>query len=224
MPFRAAMAEIWAEPHARALRDLRVAVDDRLFHAGADPRAVRRPRLRLHPRPVHLDGGAAERRRLPRHARPSASRPAGCGFGSLKLWTAGGCLGSAAALAGDRARRVRRPGAPLLPLVFALGFFNGVFAVAAIGSMMQLAGDGRADREGTRMGLWGAAQAIAAGFGGLARRRGGRRDAPRHAHARRGLRRGVSRRGGAVPLRRLSRAPAGHPRGRAAEPQPIPGE
>jgi len=33
--------------------------------------------------------------------------------------------------------------------------------------MMQLAGEGRSKREGTRMGLWGAAQAIAAGFGGL---------------------------------------------------------
>jgi BCD family chlorophyll transporter-like MFS transporter len=42
-----------------------------------------------------------------------------------------------------------------------------MFAVAAIGSMMALAGEGRARREGTRMGLWGAAQAVAAGFGGL---------------------------------------------------------
>ena len=33
---------------------------------------------------------------------------------------------------------------------------------------MALAGEGRHAREGTRMGLWGAAQAIAAGFGGLA--------------------------------------------------------
>jgi MFS transporter, BCD family, chlorophyll transporter len=33
--------------------------------------------------------------------------------------------------------------------------------------MMALAGEGRAGREGTRMGLWGAAQAIAAGFGGF---------------------------------------------------------
>jgi BCD family chlorophyll transporter-like MFS transporter len=32
---------------------------------------------------------------------------------------------------------------------------------------MQLAGRGRERREGTRMGLWGAAQAIAAGMGGL---------------------------------------------------------
>jgi BCD family chlorophyll transporter-like MFS transporter len=42
-----------------------------------------------------------------------------------------------------------------------------MFAVAAIGSMMALAGEGRARREGTRMGMWGAAQAVAAGFGGL---------------------------------------------------------
>jgi BCD family chlorophyll transporter-like MFS transporter len=42
-----------------------------------------------------------------------------------------------------------------------------MFAVAAIGSMMSLAGSGSKSREGTRMGLWGAAQAIAAGFGGL---------------------------------------------------------
>ena len=57
-----------------------------------------------------------------------------------------------------------------IPLEFAvvgLGVFNGMFAVAAIGSMMTLAGDGKKEREGTRMGLWGAAQAIAAGFGGL---------------------------------------------------------
>ena len=48
-----------------------------------------------------------------------------------------------------------------------LGFFNGMFAVAAIGAMMALASEGQEQREGTRMGLWGAAQAIAAGFGGL---------------------------------------------------------
>jgi BCD family chlorophyll transporter-like MFS transporter len=55
----------------------------------------------------------------------------------------------------------------IVPAVVILGFFNGMFAVAAIGSMMALAGEGRGAREGTRMGLWGAAQAVAAGFGGL---------------------------------------------------------
>jgi BCD family chlorophyll transporter-like MFS transporter len=34
--------------------------------------------------------------------------------------------------------------------------------------MMRLAGEGHARREGVRMGLWGAAQALAFGIGGLA--------------------------------------------------------
>lgn len=87
--------------------------------------------------------------------------------GSLRNWVMAGCMGSAAALAAITLLGPLGPGAPLLPAVVALGFFNGMFAVAAIGSMMALAGQGRSRREGTRMGLWGAAQAIAAGFGGL---------------------------------------------------------
>jgi BCD family chlorophyll transporter-like MFS transporter len=90
----------------------------------------------------------------------------GLGIGSLRAWVAAGCLGSAAALAAITL--FGQTGGPLMAAVVALGFFNGVFAVAAIGSMMALAGEGRGRREGTRMGLWGAAQAIAAGFGGLA--------------------------------------------------------
>jgi BCD family chlorophyll transporter-like MFS transporter len=90
----------------------------------------------------------------------------GLGIGSLRAWVAAGCLGSAAALAAITL--LGQTGGPLMAAVVALGFFNGVFAVAAIGSMMALAGEGRGRREGTRMGLWGAAQAIAAGFGGLA--------------------------------------------------------
>ena len=87
---------------------------------------------------------------------------------SLRAWVVIGCIGSAAALIGVSTLGQIGPGAPLLPAVIGLGFFNGMFAVAAIGSMMALAGEGRTAREGTRMGLWGAAQAIAAGFGGLA--------------------------------------------------------
>ena len=86
---------------------------------------------------------------------------------SLKTWVVLGCIGSAAVLLGISALGRIGPDAPLLPAVIGLGFFNGMFAVAAIGSMMALAGEGRDAREGTRMGLWGAAQAIAAGFGGL---------------------------------------------------------
>jgi BCD family chlorophyll transporter-like MFS transporter len=85
-------------------------------------------------------------------------------FGSLAGWTVTGCLGSAAALAGLAAGAFA-PGWPLVINVVALGFFNGMFAVAAIGSMMALAGG--TGREGARMGLWGAAQAISFGVGGL---------------------------------------------------------
>ncbi|MCK0120539.1 BCD family MFS transporter [Loktanella sp. F6476L] len=87
--------------------------------------------------------------------------------GSLRNWVMAGCMGSAAALAVITLLGPIGPGAPLMPAVVTLGFFNGMFAVAAIGSMMALAGEGHTQREGTRMGLWGAAQAVAAGFGGL---------------------------------------------------------
>ena len=92
----------------------------------------------------------------------------GLKIGSLRHWVVAGCTGSALALAGIALIGPMGPGAPLVPAVVLLGMFNGMFAVAAIGSMMALASEGRARREGTRMGLWGAAQAIAAGFGGLA--------------------------------------------------------
>ena len=88
-------------------------------------------------------------------------------IGALRHWVMAGCVGSAGALAAITLLGPIGPGAPLVPAVVALGFFNGMFAVAAIGSMMALAAEGKERREGTRMGLWGAAQAIAAGFGGL---------------------------------------------------------
>jgi BCD family chlorophyll transporter-like MFS transporter len=90
----------------------------------------------------------------------------GLKLGSLRGWVMAGCVGSAAALA--VVAWLGQAGIGMLvPAVVAMGFFNGMFAVAAIGSMMALAGQGRGAREGTRMGLWGAAQAVAAGAGGL---------------------------------------------------------
>jgi BCD family chlorophyll transporter-like MFS transporter len=56
---------------------------------------------------------------------------------------------------------------PIQQNVFVLGIANGVFSIAAISAMMTLAGEGRKSREGVRMGLWGAAQAIAFGAGGF---------------------------------------------------------
>jgi BCD family chlorophyll transporter-like MFS transporter len=91
----------------------------------------------------------------------------GLKFGALRHWVVAGCVGSAVALVAIAMAGVGSLAVPLFVLVVGLGFFNGMFAVAAIGSMMALASEGRGKREGTRMGLWGAAQAIAAGFGGL---------------------------------------------------------
>ena len=86
----------------------------------------------------------------------------------MRRWTVAGCVGSAAALLGLSAASGVGANWPLSLNVFALGFANGVFAVSAIGSMMGLAGVGRKNREGMRMGLWGAAQAAAFGIGGFA--------------------------------------------------------
>jgi len=87
-------------------------------------------------------------------------------LGSLASWTITGCLASALALVAIAAGGLQPESWPLQSCVFALGLANGAFAVAAIGSMMALAGQGRSGREGIRMGLWGAAQAIAFGAGG----------------------------------------------------------
>ena len=92
---------------------------------------------------------------------------AGRRLGSLRAWTVAGCIASALALAGLVLAGLLGPGWPLRANVFLLGAANGAFSIAAIGSMMRLAGEGREAREGVRMGLWGAAQAVAFGLGGL---------------------------------------------------------
>ncbi len=98
----------------------------------------------------------------------AASAIGGPILGSLRLWAIVGCAASGLSLAGVAGSRfVLAPGM-FRAAVFALGVSNGAFAVAAIGSMIGLAGTGAASREGTRMGLWGAAQAIAFGLGGVA--------------------------------------------------------
>lgn len=88
-------------------------------------------------------------------------------LGSLKLWTTLGCIGSAVALVGIASGGLIGADFPLRMPVFALGVFNGIFAVAAIGSMMALAGAGGETERGTRMGVWGAAQGLAFGAGGF---------------------------------------------------------
>ncbi|MBA9067017.1 BCD family chlorophyll transporter-like MFS transporter [Methylobacterium sp. RAS18] len=88
-------------------------------------------------------------------------------LGSLKLWTAVGCGLSALALGTIAFGGPIGPDFPLRAAVAGLGFGNGVYAVAAIGSMMALAGRGGEAERGTRMGVWGAAQGVAFGAGGF---------------------------------------------------------
>ena len=110
--FRDALAEVWAEPPGAALRDLRLRLDARLQRAGPDPRAVRRHRLRADAR--------RSRRRLSGIQNSgvlvgmvlvalAGSAIGGARFGSLPMWTIGDCVASAAALAGSRLGRARRP-------------------------------------------------------------------------------------------------------------------
>jgi len=86
---------------------------------------------------------------------------------TLSNWTIGGCLASALAMLG---LVLSGPIANVIffqASVFLLGIFNGAFSIAAIGSMMQFASIGSARREGVRMGIWGASQAMAFGLGGI---------------------------------------------------------
>jgi len=89
------------------------------------------------------------------------------GAALLRVWIRGGCLLSAVALFLLCWGGLTSPTWSLEANVFLLGTANGGFAVAAIGAMMVLASAGKAKREGIRMGLWGAAQAIAFALGGF---------------------------------------------------------
>lgn len=88
-------------------------------------------------------------------------------IGSLRLWMVGGCVASALALLGLVIGGATGGVWPLKANVFLLGTANGAFSIAAIASMMAMASNGRESREGLRMGVWGAAQAIAFGMGGF---------------------------------------------------------
>ena len=86
---------------------------------------------------------------------------------AMRWWTMGGCAASAICLLGLACAGLAGPSWPLRANLVALGVSNGAFAVSAIGAMLGLAGRGRGAREGVRMGVWGAAQAVAMGTGGL---------------------------------------------------------
>ena len=82
------------------------------------------------------------------------------GYGTLRFWAVTGCVISALGLLGLGG------GFALIPSTVMLGLGNGLFVVGAVGSMMTLASNHERET-GTRMGVFGAAQAIAAGLAGL---------------------------------------------------------
>ncbi|ABG29879.1 MFS transporter [Roseobacter denitrificans] len=85
-----------------------------------------------------------------------------------RVWVVGGCLLSGVSLVGLAYGGLHAASWPIGANIFVLGLANGAFAVAAIGAMMGLAREGGGGSEGVRMGLFGAAQAIAFGLGSFA--------------------------------------------------------
>jgi MFS transporter, BCD family, chlorophyll transporter len=161
--FRLALREVWAEPQARRftvfvfVSMLAYSAQDLILEPFAGTVFGFTPGASTQLSGVQ-HGGVLAGMLLAALARNS---------GSLRRWTLGGCFASALALLGLLGAGLHGPGWPLQANVFALGMANGAFSIAAIGSMMRLANEGRASREGLRMGLWGAAQAIAFGVGGV---------------------------------------------------------
>ncbi|MBV9459062.1 MAG: BCD family MFS transporter [Bradyrhizobium sp.] len=82
-------------------------------------------------------------------------------------WIVGACTASALALFNIAAAAAVGPGWPLRASILVMGITNGVYAIVAIGAMMNLVSAGHRNREGTRMGIWGASQAVAYGTGGF---------------------------------------------------------
>jgi MFS transporter, BCD family, chlorophyll transporter len=164
--FRAALAEVWREPDARRFT-IFVFAQDLILEPFAGVMFGFTPGESTQLSGVQ-HGGTLAGMLL---AALAGRRLFGVGFGSLRVWTVWGCVASCIALAGLAFAGFGGSAVtahwPLRANVFVMGVANGAFSIAAIGSMMALAGHGRGGREGTRMGLWGAAQAIGFAGGGL---------------------------------------------------------
>jgi len=86
--------------------------------------------------------------------------------GSLRVWAATGCAASAACLVGLALLPASVGTGALRLAVVLLGVANGVFAVGALGAMMGMTAGERGEGVGLRLGVYGAAQALAYGIGG----------------------------------------------------------
>jgi BCD family chlorophyll transporter-like MFS transporter len=168
-PFRVALRQVWAEPQARLftvfvfVSMLAYSTQDLILEPFAGAAFDFTPGESTSLSGVQ-HGGTLAGMLL---AALAGRRIAGIGLGSARAWAVGGCLASALALLGLALAGWAAPNWPLRSNVFLMGCANGAFSIAAIGTMMSLAGEGRAAREGVRMGLWGAAQAFGFALGGL---------------------------------------------------------
>lgn len=85
----------------------------------------------------------------------------------LRNWAVLGCIASGVVILAIAYGALTNALLPIHPVAVILGIANGAFAIAAISSMMAMASRGAQRREGVRLGIWGAAQGIAFGLGGI---------------------------------------------------------
>ena len=162
--------EVWTEPEARRftifvfVSMLAYSAQDLIlepfagmvfgFTPGEIDEAVRHAAWR---RAGRHDAGRAGRRRI-----------GGARLGSLRIWTIGGCIASALALAAaSRAAAFVGPAWPLRGTCLRARRHQRRLRGGGDRLDDGAGGSGRETREGVRMGLWGAAQAIAFGIGGF---------------------------------------------------------
>ena len=163
VPLRTALAETWADPAARTFT-LFVALSMLAFFM---------QELILEPYAGHVFclnvGESTQISSLQNGGTLIGMISAGAlvsflGIGRLRQWLVAGCFWAAFGLLAVAAAGQLQ--LPLGPSVAVMGVGFGIFTVSAVGSMMRLAGE-EEGREGTRMGLWGGVQALAAGVGSL---------------------------------------------------------
>lgn len=164
VPFRLALARVWSDPSARTftifvlVSMLAYSAQDLILEPfagmvfGMSPaESTRISGLHQSGMLIGMLGAAALAARV---------------GGALRQWAAAGCAASAAAFVALAASPSVGTVLWLQGSVLALGLANGTFAVGAIGAMMALAVRGP-DDTGMRMGVFGAAQAVAYAVGGL---------------------------------------------------------
>ena len=167
--FRDALREVWHEPLARQFTTF--VFISMLAYSGQELIFEPFAGAVLHLTPAQSaglaslqHGGALAGMILMAVLGPLASRAR---TGGSRDWMTAGCIGSAVALGGLVVAVFVGSAWPLRLNVLCLGFANGLFTIAAITCMMALCAVGGPERRGIRMGLWGAAQAVAFAFGGM---------------------------------------------------------